>query len=498
MNNNTCYINRDSGEVVFNNQKISVRPKTFELLLLLASNPDRIFNKAELLTELWPDTVVEEQVVFQSINEIRKAFDNNDVIKTFPKRGYQWLLVTQFQPTVTATEAWVTPKPNKLTLKAWGSVSAVVILVMLLFVYVPRHEADLDSQNRVQLLNKEHQGLLFLPTDVSSLIQSQQWLRFGLLDSLINQFQPNPSLTVFKLEDTLEILNRVTSPNANTVPTLFEKSGASYIVETNISGVPGEYHLIYTFYTESKRYKQVLNLTNLDEVVITVSRLTRENLGQRQQIKTQSFDKTLQNDLLASGIELLEAGDPNSALSFFHSAVLKQPNNLLALYFLSRVQLETGKYGEALKTSDKALTLAEPEATSINRIRFVRSSALLASGKIEQGKTELELTESLSRQLSDWLYYAYSQSLLAKVAQFEEDFPQAESRLNQALKYQQLLNCPMGIAQSELDFAEFYLLQDDKTNARTHFEKANALFENKSLFKLEEQINHFKPLLEQG
>ena len=494
MTNQVCYINRQSGEVIYQGQHISIRPKTFELLLLLTDNPKQIFNKTELLENLWPDTIVEEQVVFQSINEIRKAFDNNDVIKTFPKRGYQWQLPVAFDESyaigtdpVSSTEKKKPTKSLLITLTVAVSLSLVLLLFNLVEIEIKN-----GNQTSTSIVNINHDGLLFLPTDVESLTQSQQWLRFGILDSVISQYAPTPSLTVFKLEDTIEIINRVPSPKVDMIDTLFAKSGASYIVETSVSGVPGEYHLIYTMHTQKGRMKEVLTLTTLDDITENITHLTQDKLGGNHKKNEQTFEQTLQNELMASGIELLEAGDATSALSFFHSAMLKQPNNLLALYFLSRVQMEAGRYTEALETVNKAINLADSDYPSLNRIRLIRGNALLATGKLQQGKSELELAESLSKQVADWLYYAYSQTILAKVAQFEEDFPQAEIRLNRALEYQQILNCPMGIAQSELDFADYYLLRHNTTKAKEKFDKARAIVSNKSLSKLEPQITAFK------
>ena len=72
-----------SGSVSVDGVRYSLRPKTFELLKLLASAPCRVFSKADILAAIWPDTVVEEQAIFQCINELRKAFGTAEAIKTY-------------------------------------------------------------------------------------------------------------------------------------------------------------------------------------------------------------------------------------------------------------------------------------------------------------------------------------------------------------------------------------------------------------------------------
>ena len=91
-------------------ETLTIRPKTCQLLLLLIRNAGQPVNKQTILDEVWSDSVVAEQVVFQSINALRQLFQNEDVIKTIPKQGYVWL------PTVTER-----PKNNTLAIEKWFS-----------------------------------------------------------------------------------------------------------------------------------------------------------------------------------------------------------------------------------------------------------------------------------------------------------------------------------------------------------------------------------------
>ena len=59
----------------------------------LAEQPNHVFSKEEILASVWKDTVVDDQVIFQSINEIRKETGHANVIKTYPRRGYSWTVV---------------------------------------------------------------------------------------------------------------------------------------------------------------------------------------------------------------------------------------------------------------------------------------------------------------------------------------------------------------------------------------------------------------------
>jgi DNA-binding winged helix-turn-helix (wHTH) protein len=72
---------------------ISVPPKAFDLLLLLARNPDRLLSKNELMEALWPKTFVEDANLTQHVYTLRKALgdrpDGEPYIETVPRRGYR-------------------------------------------------------------------------------------------------------------------------------------------------------------------------------------------------------------------------------------------------------------------------------------------------------------------------------------------------------------------------------------------------------------------------
>ncbi|CAM2064708.1 Winged helix-turn-helix domain-containing protein [Sulfidibacter corallicola] len=76
-------------------EPLKLRPKTAELLFFLLEHRDIVLDKETLIREVWRGTAVTEDVVFQGIRELRAVlkpcFDASP-IKTFPKRGYQWVV----------------------------------------------------------------------------------------------------------------------------------------------------------------------------------------------------------------------------------------------------------------------------------------------------------------------------------------------------------------------------------------------------------------------
>jgi DNA-binding winged helix-turn-helix (wHTH) protein len=70
--------------------EITLRPKSFELLRVLAENPARLLLKGDLLSAVWPNVTVTEEALTHCVAEVRRALGDRGqkIIKTVPKRGY--------------------------------------------------------------------------------------------------------------------------------------------------------------------------------------------------------------------------------------------------------------------------------------------------------------------------------------------------------------------------------------------------------------------------
>jgi len=75
-----------------NKEVVPLTSKTFETLLALVQNARSILGKDELLRRVWPDTVVEESNLTQTVFMLRKALGErvgeHRYVVTVPKRGY--------------------------------------------------------------------------------------------------------------------------------------------------------------------------------------------------------------------------------------------------------------------------------------------------------------------------------------------------------------------------------------------------------------------------
>ncbi len=95
-------LDHQRGCLLAGDEEITLRPKTFEFLRYLASNPGRLVSKDELLAAIWPNVVVTEDSLFQCVAELRRALQDHDqhLIKTVQRRGYRFEAPLSVEPGV--------------------------------------------------------------------------------------------------------------------------------------------------------------------------------------------------------------------------------------------------------------------------------------------------------------------------------------------------------------------------------------------------------------
>lgn len=481
-----------SGNVTVNGVSYNLRPKTYELLKLLASAPGQVFSKADILTAVWPDTVVEEQAIFQCVNEVRKTFAATEAIKTYPRKGYAWVLAAE--PTAAAV-AGKTASQRPPLWSVW--VAATLVLVIALSAWLSMSDRKAAPASTMQ----SGKTLLVLPVNVQQLDSSQHWLRYGAMDALIQQLQTDKQLNVYQLADVLAILQRLPAAAEPDISALFAVSGVSEIVQLELTGVPGDYHLLYTLYRPDSRNKGLLHSNRIEQgLPLLAQQLSTALAG--HPAAAPGFDQQFQNDLLATALTFLAADELDSARSFIESALVSEPDHVFALYLLAGIHLQQQQPQNTLTLTKRALRLigasTSPNASPYHaRLLFLQGTARLQLGDLTAAAPLLTEAAALTYRAQDWLYYAYSQAMAGNSALLQRDFATAYPLLSTALQYQQLLACPQGIAQSQLDLASYFLLTEQPEQAQQYLQQSKQLAARQGLVKLLPDIAHLELALQQ-
>jgi DNA-binding winged helix-turn-helix (wHTH) protein/tetratricopeptide (TPR) repeat protein len=79
---------------------VRLRPKAFDMLLVFASNPERVLSKQELIKAVWPGVHAGDDSLFQCIREIRAALgdERRGLVKLVSGRGYRFDATVTSEP----------------------------------------------------------------------------------------------------------------------------------------------------------------------------------------------------------------------------------------------------------------------------------------------------------------------------------------------------------------------------------------------------------------
>src|SRR5215510_9490883 len=88
-------VDASRSSVTRNGKDYYLRQQTFQVLLYLLKNHERVVGKEELVEEIWDHTAVTDNALVQCITTIRKVLGDDSrhprFIRTIPKVGYRFI-----------------------------------------------------------------------------------------------------------------------------------------------------------------------------------------------------------------------------------------------------------------------------------------------------------------------------------------------------------------------------------------------------------------------
>lgn len=453
-------INAHFRQVVSSQQTLSVRPKTFSLLLAFLENPQQVLSKEFLLQKIWDDVAVEEQVLVQSIRELRQLFAPLDVIQTHPRKGYAWVapvekLPRPIEPIVQSQSQsryqsksvhWLARMPRVAIL---GSVVLLCVLGVFALKYLAA--AQPDKKNIITVLPIENR------TEGANL----SWVRLGLMDQLIQSLQLSPGVQVFDVPYVLHLLdvsrvdvnNRVQLANR-----IFEVSGSSLVVDLELSGSVNDYRLRYRLFSRTDQTSGVLIDNQLDKVVASLAAIVATKAG--AQLDLSRVNAEFNSSLVGEAWEKWNLGQTDAAMALLNTAVTIEPENYLAAQLLIESEQFQQSWQQAKDHTRKIIAVAEPRRYSrIYVFYYLLARAELALGEIEHARHSLFTAQQFAEQAYDSLYQAYIATLEGEIAQQVEDLETAEKFYQAAMGHHKTIACPIGVSLVGLKLMEVYKQQ---------------------------------------
>ncbi len=184
-----------------NGEPITLPPKAFETLLVLVQNPGRLITKRDLMTQLWPNTYVEEANLANNISLLRKVLDDDrqvcKYIETVPKSGYR------FVATVTAPAAVTDIAREKISQDTTTSLNplkrlwlAVTLAGMVLAVIGGYYFFRSRNPSRAQAAPAALKSLAVLPFKPLVETSRDEVLEMGVADTLITRLSKLKQINV--------------------------------------------------------------------------------------------------------------------------------------------------------------------------------------------------------------------------------------------------------------------------------------------------------------
>ena len=151
--------------LLFQGQPVPLKPKILDLLLFLVEMRGQLVVKEDLMREIWPDSIVEENNITVSMSILRKTLGDDQIthqfIETVPRRGYRFLAeVTEVIPEK--------PTPS-----------------------VPRRP-DIQPESQDETID----SLAVLPSQMPGSDPNVEYLSEGITESIVNMLSRIPKLRV--------------------------------------------------------------------------------------------------------------------------------------------------------------------------------------------------------------------------------------------------------------------------------------------------------------
>lgn len=469
-------------------ESIQVRPKTFALLMLLLEKPGEILSKSYLLDSIWDDVKVEEQVLVQSIRELRQLFGNAEIIQTYPRKGYAWAAEVEKQqhcpqPTQDKTQTTPTPQTVKVIAKPtwWRRTHALSLLVLALglslcgLLYALKASSSATQTDVVLVLPVKNQ----LPGN------DYNWVPLGLMDQIIHLLVSDKSTQVMPPEYVFQVMRFAhleRDYNTEHTSQLFEVSGATLVVESQLTGFVENYRLDYKLRTRHDIKRGVLFDKDLSQLPRKLGEVIISETGQKMQGSEHKAQEAFHNELMARGVEKFDQQDYVAAQTLFKSLLQLDPENLYARDHLIKALARGGNQAEAQAEIDSAMTLArDKDRQVVARLYFYQSFIQSDQGQTDAALQSLTLADNEAVASGEILVQSGVAARRAQLLQAQGKLAEAQANYERALKFDGIIRCSIGMSDNHMKLVELLLKQGKKEQAKQHYLAAKELIESHQL-----------------
>lgn len=284
--------------------------KVMSLLLYLMQRANQVISRDELLSQLWPNQYVSDDVLNVAISNLRKHLQDSSrqpkYIKTIPRQGYQWLVAVEKieadieseRSTVQSNTSEVTNSFKKNSSKASRWILALPVL-FLLFIYLDfsgfKNEEASNRSGETSGKVESPVTLAVLPFDLFSASDSQQYIVNGITEAIINRLVQEPE---FRIISRSSVMNYQT--NRPPVPVIAKQLNVDWILEGSVQ-IDGQQMLVTAQLIEAASDQHIWSHT-YQRTMLDIFNVQAEIADQiRRQFSSVASDGSMNTRLVNSG-----------------------------------------------------------------------------------------------------------------------------------------------------------------------------------------------------
>jgi TolB-like protein/DNA-binding winged helix-turn-helix (wHTH) protein/Tfp pilus assembly protein PilF len=389
---------------------LPLKPKVFDTLLVLVEARDRVLDKDEMMSRLWPDAVVEESNLSQNIYLLRKVLGEADhggvFIETIPKRGYRFVAsISEFDdeipkdqlrpPEATRPDEVPSQLPAIAVHQQTRRTNLVAVALALGIVGVVTLVALSYFRSRSDSVSKTVSGppvksIAILPFKPLSSDANDQVLGLGMTDTLIirlnhfRQFEVRPLTAVREFDSANQdavAAGRKLKVDAVLDGTI-QRDGDQIRVNVRLVQVSDGSVL----WAEKIDEKATNSLEVQDRISERVAReMVPQMTGEDQKLLAKHFTENADaHRLYMMGRYHWSKTNPddwNKAIEYFNSAIERDPNYALAYTGLADCYLSI--VADSLLAKSEAIPKAKEAAMTALRLDDTLAEAHVSLGRIK-------------------------------------------------------------------------------------------------------------------
>ncbi len=499
-----------SKSLMAGDEQVSITRKSYEVLLYMLNNPERVIGKDELIEHVWHGRVVTDNTVDQCLSKLRKTLQNHgleNAIESVYGHGIKFNLPVRTDAQNPAEQA--TQLRPKWFVWAWISVG---VMLSVLALWLVKREA-VEPRSFVPVEANAPRPLLMVlgaAADEGGGDETADWYRNP--DQLIEQ--------MFKYTDRVDLrlyaekpphLNRQAfvenqwriSPELNTVMARLQRDEETYTLSLTLTD--GEQHITEEQFTHE----------NLSEVFRQGSRWLHRMMALEDAPAVERLlpDNAYVTELYMRGLLAMRRGDIDKAAAAFELCIAESPDFHLARLELAHIRNQQGRLEESMALLDtlqsvqllpafeiemaglksNALDIqghagqandllygtiekyAATHPSALNDLRLVLSQRLQSNGDLARALEQLQVVQSqLDVERNPRMSATVSIALASVLHEMGQE-QAAESAARQALDDYTRLQDLIGVARSNSTLGRILVARGEHRQAADYLERALSL-----------------------